>query len=479
MLSQHQLFAGTYLTSPVKTEYSITFITENSQLLQSGVISFDSLEPKTMKKYIHHFYDLESSPLLTVSCQENCQMKDLGILNKYRPKGAFENKEERLIHMNIDPQFTTNTTVSYKLPLIKASFEFDITNLADHVLNYSILVHSRDITVIPLDYNYQGVIEAKRSEYYEVYIPKTGYLALEFMDCYGEMEILVSRDYEKVVQNQFDEEFKPLKDQTFIHLLKVNKGMIYFTINNKLNSSVENAAFEFNLHFYENYLEIAQTRLSGNTINYKYDNELSQITFSIQPISCADCTEAELRASKITYIAMVAENQTVLNIAGKCGITQMSGSKLDLKDVQIQSENLMSVQLVESHSAGLIELSVPIKIRRQQIYYGTVKAVIDYLGEKKIVNMYYPTIEIMITKNVVEDKTLSIIAVIVSVIVFIGCCLFGAHFYGKYKKIEKKLLYEVEDPKNMTQVSGVNLYEPQNVSSIEMENKAYQGLNES
>ena len=462
-------------TSTAKAEYGITFIKGNSQILQSGVISYDSLEATKSKTYIYNSYDLEISPLTLISCQGVCHLKNLTLVTKFRPITTFDNSNDKIVNLMAEPLFTTNTTMAFKLPKEKATFEFELTNIGEKTLNYSLFVNGRDVTILPYDYNYQGVIEGKHSRYYEIYVPKKGYLALEMMDCFGEIDVLVARDYEKVLKEEFEEKFKPLTDQPFIHLLKVNKGMIYFAIKNKNNYD---AAFEFNLHFYEIYLEIPQTRLSGDSLHYSYNGETSTLQLFIKPISCADCSEKELKSTNVTYFAIIAENQTVLNIAGKCGITHMPGSGLNVHDLEVQNTRVISHSLIESNNTQYLILDVPLTIKNKAVYYASVKAVIDYLGEKKMVNMYYPTMEVIISRSFVESKTFAIVIGVLCLGVFLGCCLFGIHFYGKYKRIEKKLLYEVEDPKNVSQVSGVNLYEPSNVTSIEMEQKTYQGLNE-
>ena len=459
------------VTSPTKADYSLTYLQSNGQILQSGVVSYDSLPAGSFKSYIHRYYDLDASPHITLSCLENCHLSELSLSAKYRPLSAYTANDVRVVHLDIEPLFKTNTTASYKLPKERASFEFIVENLAKHSLNYSLAINGRDVAVLPYDFNYQGVLEGKHSRYYEVYVPKKGHLVLELMDCFGEVQILVSRSYEKVIKEEFDEEFKPLKDQPFVHLLKVNKGMIYLAVNNVQAIA---AAYEFNIHFYETYLEIPQTRLSGEMLHYYMDE--SKLQMVIRPISCEDCTAKELTSTNITYYAMVAENQTVLNIAGKCGLTMMPHSGIDIQASEFFREKALSHKLIESNNTENMILTVDIKAKGK-VYYATVKAVIDYLGEKKIVNYYYPTIEIYVSQKFVESKWFILVMGLFSLAVFVGCCLFGVHFYGKYKRIEKKLLYEMDDPKNMTQVSGVNLYEPQNVSSIEMESKTYQGLN--
>jgi hypothetical protein len=154
----------------------------------------------------------------------------------------------------------------------------------------------------------------------------------------------------------------------------------------------------------------------------------------------------------------------------------MPGSGIDVKSSEFFHEKIVTHKLMESNQTQILLLDVGTPLKGA-VYFATVKAVIDYLGEKKMVNFYYPTMEVAVTQKFIESKWFMMIMGLFSLVVFLGCCFFGIHFYGKYKRIEKKLLYEMEDPKNITQVSGINLYEPQNVSSIEMENRTYQGLN--
>lgn len=463
------------VSSLVKSEYTITYIQNSAQILQSGVISYDTILQKGKKTYLHNYYDLDAFPHLTFSCLGECHIKDIIFNLKLRPLGSFDQNTDKIVHLNFEPLFSTNSTVTFKLPKEKASFEIEIENNAGHDLNYSLVINGRDVSIIPFDFNYQGILEAKQSRYYEIFVPSKGYLALEFMECFGEVKILVSRDYDKVVKEEFDEEFKPLKDQPFINLLKVNKGMIYIAI---CNYEDIDAAFEFNIHFYETYLDIPQSRLSGEAIHNNYLSEEHKLNIYIRPVSCLDCSVTELKSTNITYYTIVAENQTVLNIAGKCGIRHMPGSGLELQDLKVYITKVVTHPLFESNKTEILTLEVPLDPKEKTTYYVSVKAVIDYLGEKKIVNMYYPTMEIIISRPFVESQAFIWIMLVLCLGMVLGCCLFGVHFYGKYKRIEKKLLYEVEDPKNMTQISGINLYEPQNVSSIEMESKTYQGLSE-
>jgi hypothetical protein len=59
----------------------------------------------------------------------------------------------------------------------------------DLSLNFSIVVNSKDVTLIPYDADFHGTLAADQWGYYEMYIPHDGVISVELMECTGYFSI--------------------------------------------------------------------------------------------------------------------------------------------------------------------------------------------------------------------------------------------------------------------------------------------------
>lgn len=446
-------------------EYSISYIIKRSHLLQGGLIHFDSVKPMDTKGYI--FNQIDNQPvILTISFDKNINFtEDCKINTAFREsneKIGFQSRE--IEDISLETSFQSLQTIAFKLPSNKqGTYFFNLTyqkvDIDKRPLNYSIVFNSREITVIPYDVTIKAFIPKESLRFYEVYVPYEGFLALELLECMGHLELLITKDYHKLLLEEFDEDFKPVIGQSMLQVMKIQPGMIYFAIKTGLESSI----FDFSLGLYSKYTEIPQIRFSfmnQGRLNYEYNQNNKEFEISFEGLICELCEEKELLQFKLEYFLIISEDLISLSAKGKCGVFELNSNK-SIIDYEVSTMNI-----------GELSVNNRIMVKKQldseKIHYVTVKARITK-ENGRFIELFYPILEIPPVKSH-HKLAFYVISSLITVIIITSCVL-AAIYYRKYRGVMKKLRYEMEDVRNIAQLTGVN-------TSIEMENKKYQGLSD-
>ena len=443
-------------------EYSVSYIAGGTQVLQGGVIHSDNTRPMESKSYTYN--QLEDYPsFLTINFEDELNFtKSYELTVKYR---AFNEMSEFQANEMEDIQLTQNyksdKTVSFKLPSNKTgTYFFNLTSLQMDITKrpakYWIAVNARDFSIIPYDTILPVYLEQNSIRFYEIYIAAPGFVVMDLLECYGNVQLLVTKDYHKLLLEDYEEDFKPVIGHSFIHVMKADEvGMMYFALKSGLDSVV----LEFSVRYYEKYNQIPQIRFTiqdQGHINWFFDFYNNSFSISFHGLSCEDCDQKELNDIQVDYYIIAHNNGESLKYKGKCGV--------EMADIIEESTGV-------SKSLGKLGLDInfiwtSLSLDFDQTNYITVKAVVtgDTVGKFQ---MFYPTIEIPVVRK--HHRLAFYIIVTAIVIIILGCCVMSVYFWRKYKNISKKLRYEMEDVRNVAQMSAVN-------TSIEMENKKYQGL---
>ena len=472
-----QLFRNYYLLvhAGERAEYQISYISTRFNKLSSGAIKMDYFRANNRKIYTFANTDNDQKLVLNINTIGNfINFLTIHITLQERQKDNYDGNNLHDIYMSIEPSFKSNSSISYQLPNQTGLFLFSLDSESDQDFNFTISVGGRDVSILPYDFSIQNKIESYKSIYYEMFIPRRGYLVIELTECYGDTFIFVTQDYKKLIKEEFENAIKSMPGQTNINVIKVEKGPFYLILKSGKGITI----YDLNSHFYDLFSEIPYNRLSVNkdSLHYSYNNEMKQFEIFVVPIQCVDCNERELKSSKITYTVMLGINEDILDAACKCGIDYLQSSEtFNLSKSNYFSQKIVTYSLFETNSSKYLNLSLKMDSNHDSYYVG-VKAVVDYIGDKKNATFYYPTLKILAGSSN-EGFLLSYLVLILVFFLVSFCILFGAYFYGKYAKIKKKLLSETGDTLgNITEESSANRTVDQLNQSIEMENKKYQGM---
>lgn len=122
--------------------------------------------------------------------------------------------------------------ISYEMPNRNGTYELVFLN--DHLiktLNISITINLRDILLIPLTYRIEHALGQTSINYYEVIIPKKGYLTLSTIHCAGDFSMGFSQDLDSLLNKEYSSTFDyPIAGSTHVNIIKVKPGPAYFTI---------------------------------------------------------------------------------------------------------------------------------------------------------------------------------------------------------------------------------------------------------
>lgn len=464
--STHYLLVSASETS----QYSLSFISKGSQILQGGLVHQDSLPPSESKSYIYQKMD-NFHGYLTLSFDENeGNFTDYFELSskfrEFQPNQGFDTSE--MSEVILIKRYEALKTICFLLPsMTQGTYIFNLTSKSKNFQEYLrikfwIVVNSMEISMVPFNFTIRSFIPLRNFKIYEAYVPSAGFLAVELMQCYGHLELLMTKDYHKVLLEEFDEEFKPLTGHSFVHIMKLEEeGMVYFALKSGEIMSI----FDLSLRFYEHYMDIPQVKFTvddNKGLKYSYDTNNDEFEVFFGGVSCESCELEQKKNIKIKYYLLTSDNIMGLMAKGQCQVYS-----LEEKTKEIPGD-------VNTHSIGLYYLtekeniSKKIKLNTDKPNFVTIKAVV-YQENNDNFEIFYGILDIPPGRKhhrLAFYVIMSFIAVLI-----LGCCLASIFFFRRYKKIEKRLKYEMEDVRNVANVTGNN-------TSIEMENKKYQGLAE-
>lgn len=446
------------------SEYSINFVTSGAQVLQGGLIHLDALRPMGTKTYLYSHAE-SITAYMTINFEGNVNLTDkIEFSAKFR---EFNNqigfKANEVKDISLDVSFQSLNTIGFLIPPNKTgTFIFNLTSLNKKLIDipytYSIVVNSREISVVPNNTAIRTVIPNKNIRFYESYVTTPGFLVFELLECSGGLQVLMTKDYDSVLLEDFEEDFKPVLGQSFIHVMKVDAGMIYFA----LKSMQETSIVDFSLKFYESQNKIPQIKYSlsnqgilDSTFNRKDDTWV--VNFGA--VICEACDDTETQSITIKYEIMHSESLLALSTKGKCGVYSFGVDK------PIEGEVMKA--LVGEFPLMITSLSATLKLESRNVNFVTLQASV-MRNDAVIYDIYYPIIEI----HPINRHPWVFWAIVGGVVVsLLTCCGLAVFFFRKYRHAIKKLRYEMEDVRNVAQITTVN-------TSIEMENKKYQGLAE-
>ena len=461
------------ICSSQKSEYTISFVNSAEQRLNGGVVHFDSLRSKEEKRYYYNNFDESLETILSINLENNEDLSDFEIYFLFRKQSKLFDYSQPKSPIQIKEKFKTHSSKSFSFLNLTGTFFINVfrkpsnnSNDANDIKYFSIVPNAREITLIPHDVVIKSFLTENRMRYYELFTPQKGFMLLNLLQCDGRLELLVTKDYHKLLDNDFDEEFKIISGQNFANVLKVEKGMVYLALKSGQDSSI----YELQTHFYESHADIPQIKyeLGGNgEIEYSFNFKDANFDIDFKPIECSDCGEEEKKRLQISYYLVYGENKYSLESQGRCGLL------FDQHNLKNYHSNLILKQNL-SVSEGLIKTQIENQF--DGAFYIFIKAeIFDPLIQKSF-TLFYPSIEIYSPFRFYKYRWIRYLITILIISIMVGCCCFGICVWKKYKIIRQKLKYEMQDVRNLANAS--NTGELNTSTSIEMENKKYVNLQE-
>lgn len=463
------------------SHYSISYRTEVSTVyLHEGLIEFDSISGGKSTKYVFEIYHQETRPTLSLNLKKEHGMELLKFELFFKDQKNIYDLNNQLSNVMLSKDDMILSSNSLILSLLNKTghYEMKLTNMNEEELDYSIIVNTQYIHMIPHNSVLNQIIPNDQALYYETYAPNKGFLMFDLLQCVGEVKLFVSEDYEQFKKARFDEEFQGTEGVSRTNIIKVNQGMVYFALfdsnfyNRKYNGmgleNREKGYFRLVTHFYDSPEEIPENKLApGNNgrIIWSYMPGTNNIKVSFEPIRCIGlCPEYLKKYLSISYFIMISKNENLLNAYGKCSIVSYGTPKNN-------TNNFHSYLIAANGLSNSNEIEYQFtKLNDNDVHYVSVKArVQNYPGSfNQPFYMYYEDIEIA---KPVTQRVFYYGLTIMAIVLVVFLAFFGCYYYRGFKKLEEGLNYEVKDLDDPgTIITTLN-------ASIEMQpNKRYRGL---
>lgn len=455
-----------------ESKYSIKCRFKSSyNVLHAGLMEFSHLEPLLSHKYVFHSNEEEiyqNNPRLAIYYEDSHSetleiklfVKDLNTQYGNAPisKSLFLDKNQTIY---------TFHSLTFNLLNRSALYEILISNLIHKKVNYSISIETNNVNILPYDVFLNFALLPRKWNYYEAFIPNKGLFTLNLLECLGNVEIYTTDSYEKLLKNEFSNEFKTFSGQDNLKIFKVEKGKFFFALFNSENIQTFTNYIQINTHLYDSYLDIPQYRLmiANDGILDWIENQNEKITIVFPNVYCKiDCDSNFLDTISIDYKILVSKSMNFLNSHGKCGVISFQEIKID--DSTFFSKELISQKLLNASENINFVLN---DMDLNNNYYVTIVSKINGFDKDLPVFMYYKEIEIKKTEIRVERiytyGSILICLIVISLLSFCGC-----YYCSSYWKIKNTLKYEIKEVENVSSITSLN-------TSIEMKSsRFYQGL---
>ena len=458
-----------------ESKYSIKCRFKSSfSVLHAGLMEFAELKSLNSHKYVFYSNEEEifqNNPRLAIYYSKNMtealkiiiRAKNLNIHHGDSPFGHnWEMRENQSIY--------SFHALTYDLSNRSSYYEIYVNNLLFTNINYSISIETNNINILPFDSILNFAITPNKWNYYESFIPNKGIFTLDLIECLRSVEIYTTDTYEKLLRNEFDQEFKTVAGQDNLKVFKVNKGKFYFALKSseipKKDELFKITYAQLSTHFYDSYNDIPQYRV-GIADEGKLEwlhNQNGKTIIGFQNVFCNfDCDEKFLTKVTIDYTIMASQSYNLIDSRGKCGI--MTLQNLNFNKVNFVINELKNQKLFNNTKM----MSAEIDINLDKDYYVTIIAQVKGMESDLPVMLYYKNTEIKkVDVKVERVYAYGIILVSLCFIALLAFC--GCYFYGGYRKLRNKLKYEIKEIENVSSITSLN-------TSIEMKStKLYQGL---
>lgn len=460
------------ITSDVPSNYSIVYSTGQMMVsLSYGMLESDFLQKNNSKSYMFQVFGENLKKYLTIVSENNMNSLLISFLYK-------ENNQNQYSYYALNESIRNKNIYTFIIPQsIIGTFRIDLKNIGSLNISYSMILNSLDAIFLPFGEKIQGILNANHLKYYEILSPANGYLVLDVLECSGQIDLSYTKSYKNLFLHQWDGSFNFLFKNSYVNLLKVDSGMYYFGVRSLEKN--DTSVYEFSASFYENYQDIPQTQIlpgGEGMLNIEFEDK-STALLNYYNIKCADfCEKEEMLETYLEYKLLISKNLKSLNNVGKCGVYEIGESKGDFAEL-----SLKNISLYESHRKDEIEkFKLPAFDKKANVFFNIKVKIIGFRGLKDFEIFYNDFVfneENIQKKNPNLSEHFYFFFVFFSFLCTVVICGCGYHFWKKYIKNEKIMMYEMQDVKNVVQVRGVNETITIN-DSVDIDNpvKSYVGL---
>jgi hypothetical protein len=186
-----------------------------------------------------------------------------------------------------------------------------------------VAVNSQDVFLLETDTWINGYIKPQQANFYEMYIPHKGALALSLQNCDGDLKLSYTRHYDAFLAEQFDSSSLSLSGFTLDTVIDVEAGPFYISIH---SNTERDSMYNLVSMFRSSEAELPHGRLllgGDGMIQWNIHNEdPDAIDISFKPLKCLQCDLTTQTSSSVVYEIMWSTQEVYLNMLGKCGATQ-------------------------------------------------------------------------------------------------------------------------------------------------------------
>jgi len=457
-----------------ESKYSIKCRFKSSfSVLHAGLMEFAELKALSSHKYVFYSNEEEiyqNDPRLAIYYSKNITSA-LGVIIRTKNLNTHHGETPFNQNWEIKEKQTVYSfhALTYDLFNRSAFYEITITNLLFVPINYSISIETNDINILPFDSILNFALMANKWNYYESFIPNKGIFTLDLIECLRSIEVYTTDSYEKLLRNEFDQEYKTFAGQNNLKVFKVNKGKFYFALKSsegQKDDLLNMSYVQLSTHFYDSYDEIPQYRV-GIADDGKlewFHNQNGKTIIGFQNVFCQfDCDEPFLKAVTIDYKIVASQYVDLVGIRGKCDI--ISVQEHNFKEVNFVLKELKNQELLNMSKLITTELDINL----EKNYYVTIIANVNGIESDLPILLYYKNTEIE-KINVKIERAYAYGVILVSLFLIALFAFCGCYYCGGYTKLKNKLKYEIKEVENVSSITSLN-------TSIEMKStKLYQGL---
>ena len=479
-----EIYIIVYSKSP--SNYSITCKSKSSYgILHAGLMEFSEIQPETTQTFLFNSNEaniVDNLPKLSLGYLNEKQFNLLTNIRFRNTKsdawGDLKDSEFRDVIISENNTIFTYNSEIFILSNQSGIYEMNFINKNPTPVKFSIAIQTGEINMMPYDTLIDIQILPNEWLYYETYIPERGSFVMDLVECVGTLEVFTTTDHEKLMNHEFEDEFKVFQTQSNLKILKAYQGTLYIAIR-LLGNSTQNlfgldenmskAAYaQLSSHFYENYDDIPQYRLSipnDGRLDSLIGAEENKIKIMFGSVFCNyDCDKSFLNSISINYTLLVSEKPKMIDSHGKCGLIFYQSFQQSRSEFKI--DELFNQKITTEPSP--IALSFETSGDYDTYYISVIAKIGGYPNSFTPISFFYKDYEMkkpdVVVKKIIAYGVSVVLGVILVILAFCAC-----YYYGGYKRLLNKLKYEVRDVDNINTVTSLN-------QSIEMKSTRYEGL---
>ena len=372
--------------------------------------------------------------------------------------------------------------ITFALDQRKGQYQILVKNPFSFMLNYTVMVQDQHFIKLPLNVYQMSRIDVGDSEVYEVYVEEKGNMTIDVLTCFGRVEVDATRSLEDAHKGVFNEKTARVSDSHLSRTIAVTPGSLFVRVRSldgyidDDHDPVREALYKIRItpvkgderpqekFWVRSSGEVTYFQSPDNNLLLKwghvgYDaNEISDLLKNYEIV--------------IKYKLLVADDPIFAESRALCDVEPHNRGQFSGKG-KLRPAITVSYALDSKNVKNLDSVNRTIHIEEEEAArasFVSIIAVVEGYNDRRIVwevPIKYDTVEVRMVK--VRPSSSVWFFMIACIVGFVAIVTAVIWYYKRYKTIESLLNYEMQDIRNVAQVSSREEYDrlnPENVSGL-------------